>query len=161
MTKPNLTAIVAMAKNRVIGGDNQLLWHLSEDLKRFKQLTTGQQIIMGRLTYESLPIRPLPNRKHIILSRDTEFKVPECQVVGSVSEALKSLDANLQPFVIGGAEIYELFLPYCTQILLTEIHKKYEGDAYFPRFEDEFQETKRDDFLDAPLPYSFVTYTRK
>ncbi|MCR4943263.1 MAG: dihydrofolate reductase [Clostridium sp.] len=128
------SAIVAVASNNVIGGDNKLLWHISDDLKRFKSITTGHTIIMGRKTFESFP-KPLPNRHHVILTRDKNYKVDsdEVTVVHDVETVMKMYEnSGSEVFIIGGGEIYNLLLPYCSKLYLTKVNKNFEGDTYFP-----------------------------
>jgi dihydrofolate reductase len=124
-----INIIVAMSKNRVIGNANTLIWHLPEDLRRFKQLTTGNTIVMGRKTYESIG-KPLPNRRSIIITRDTNYKVDGCEVVNSLEEALELSNNNC--FIIGGGEIYKQSLKIADRIYLTLVHKDFEGDTTFP-----------------------------
>ncbi|MBO9638493.1 MAG: dihydrofolate reductase [Siphonobacter aquaeclarae] len=119
--------IVAAAENGAIGKDNQLLWHLPDDLRLFKRLTTGHAIVMGRKTYESIG-RPLPNRESVILTRQTGYEVPGATVVATLEEALAGREDVL---VIGGAEIYRLALPVADRIYLTEVHTRIDGDAFF------------------------------
>ena len=152
----SLTIICALAKNRVIGKDNKLIWHISEDLKHFKTLTMGSPIIMGRKTFESLP-GLLPGRTHYVLTGNTAYQVPEgvilCHSTQEVMEKLPDTDA----YIIGGAAIYRELLPYAEAMELTEIEKEYEGDAYFPEFsKEEWKEIKRE----AHEGFSFVRYER-
>lgn len=128
-----LTAIVAMSENNVIGKDNQLLWHLPEDLRRFRNLTTGHNIIMGRKTFESLP-GILPNRHHIVLTKENFFVEDDKRVtfVSSIGGLLALIQSGEKYFVIGGGEIYRLLLPLCDTIYLTKIHRTIEGDTLFP-----------------------------
>ena len=134
----SLKAIAAMASNRVIGRDGQLPWHLPEDLKVFKKLTSGHAIIMGRKTYESIG-RPLPKRRNIVISRT--WKVPEgvdVEVVKGV-EGLGALGLSGDVFVIGGAQIYAALLSQCDEIYLSYVYEAYDGDTCFPAFEQEFE----------------------
>ena len=129
--------IAAVSSNNVIGGNNQLLWHISEDLKRFKNITTNHTIIMGRKTFESFP-KPLPNRHHVILTRDTDYKINSEQVtvVNDVETVMKMYEnSGSEIFIIGGGEIYNLFLPYCNKLYLTKINENFEGDTYFPEID--------------------------
>jgi dihydrofolate reductase len=128
-----MTILVAVAENGAIGKDNRLLWHLPEDLKRFKRLTTGNVVVMGRKTYESIG-KPLPNRVNVVVSRNPHFRAEGCQVVSSLDEALSWSNAQhpaSSVFLIGGAELYRLGLPLCDRIELTEVHAAPEGDAFF------------------------------
>ena len=127
-----LSIIVAIAQNGIIGNQNQLIWHLPDDLKNFKRLTTGHPIIMGRKTFDSIG-RPLPNRTSIIISRNADFKHEGCIVVNSLKNAIE-IAASInqeEAFVIGGAEIYKLALPQTDKIYLTEVHAAFEGDTVF------------------------------
>lgn len=129
-----ISIIVAIAKDNVVGKDNKLLWHISEDLKRFKKITTGKKMIMGRKTFESLP-GILPNREHIVLTRDNNFNVDSDKVTiehdfNSVLQ--RYLKCEDEVFVIGGAEIYKQFLPYAKKLYLTKVDEEFEGDTYFP-----------------------------
>jgi dihydrofolate reductase len=123
--------IVAMARNRVIGRDGKLPWHLSADLKRFKALTLGHHIIMGRKTWESIG-RPLPGRTSIVITRHPAYAAPGAQVVDSLSSALKLARHDLEVFVIGGGQIYCEALPVADRIYLTEVDAEFAGDTFFP-----------------------------
>lgn len=157
----SLTMIAAVAKNGVIGRDNTLIWHLSDDLKRFKTITMGKIIIMGRKTFESLP-KVLPGRTHYVLTRSPSYAAPEGVVVcHSAEELLAGLPAG-DHFVIGGAAVYAMLLPYADRLMLTEIGRDYEGDAYFPDFDRAlWQVASREASGDTEIPHQFVTYERK
>ena len=135
MKKPPLTIIAALASNNVIGTNNDIPWHIPEDLKRFMKLTSHHKIIMGRNTFESLPGGPLKNREHIIISRSIKTDHPQCTVVTSVEGALAMCDTNSENFVIGGGGIYKLFLPLCSKMYLTHIQIEIEGNVFFPEFD--------------------------
>ena len=157
-----LSIIVAKAKNNVIGKDNKLLWHLSEDLKRFKRLTTGHTIIMGRKTFDSLG-RVLPNRKHIVLSNNPDFKVMDenVEIVHSIDDIKKYIESDEENFVIGGAMIYNLLMPYVTKIYITEIDKDFEGDSVFPKVDlEKWKEVNRVQSEENGLKFSFVDYEK-
>ncbi|MBS5951527.1 MAG: dihydrofolate reductase [Clostridium sp.] len=129
-----LSIIVAKASNDVIGGDNKLLWHISEDLKRFKSITSGNTIIMGRKTFESLP-KVLPNRHHIVITRDKNFKVdsPDVEVINDIDSIIARFENSTEEaFVIGGGEIYKALLPNTKKLYLTRIYKDFHGDTKFP-----------------------------
>ena len=128
-----ITLIAAAAENNALGKDNDLLWHLPEDFKRFKQITSGHYIIMGRKTFESFP-KPLPNRTHIIITRQEEYLVDGCLVVHSLEEALEISPQNEEVFIIGGAQIYKQALPFADKIDLTRVHIELDADAFFPDF---------------------------
>jgi dihydrofolate reductase len=159
---PRISIIVAYAANRVIGKDGKMPWHLSEDLKRFRRLTMGHHIVMGRKTWESIG-RLLPGRKHIIISRRPGYGMPGATVVDSIDAAIAAARGDSEIFVIGGGEIYALVLPFADRILATEIDREYEGDARFPELEKgRWRETVRENREDAAsgLRYCFVTLER-
>lgn len=138
-----LNIIVAAGENSVIGKNNRLPWHLPNDLKHFREITTGHTIIMGRKTFESLP-KILPNRRHIVLTNNTDYKVEsdDVTVVNSLHQLLSILDANQQYFVIGGGSIYNMLLPHCSKVYLTKIFASFDGDTFFPNLsEDKWQIT--------------------
>lgn len=134
MPSPELVLIAAVARNRVIGRDNQLLWHLPEDMRFFREATTGHPVIMGRHTWESLPVRfrPLPGRRNLVVSRDPAFAAPGAEVVPSLDAALERVADASRAFVIGGAQLYAQALARADRLLLTEIDRDFEGDAHFP-----------------------------
>ena len=132
-----LKAIVAYAENRVIGKDNDLIWHLPDDLKHFKRHTAGRTIIMGRKTWDSLGGRPLPKRRHIVITRKEDFVAEGAEVVHSLEDAIALAQHEDEVFIVGGAQIYELSLPYLDVLEITEIHASPEGDAYFPVWNSE------------------------
>lgn len=161
-----LSIIVAIAKNYAIGKDNKLLWHLPKDLKRFKQLTTGHTIIMGRKTFNSLG-RVLPNRKHIILCNDMEMNVDNENVV--IMKDISDLDYYInneeENFVIGGATIYKLLMPYCNKMYVTEIDKEFDGDVYFPEIDKTIwkktSETQKLKDKKNDLKYKYIIYKKR
>jgi dihydrofolate reductase len=134
MTK-KLSIIVAVAKNNAIGKDNKLLWHISEDLKRFKKLTTGNTIIMGKNTFYSLPFRPLPNRTSIVITDVPGEVIDGCVMAYSIEEAICKCDNTKENFIIGGASIYRQFLPLADKLYLTKVHKDFEADCFFPEID--------------------------
>ena len=158
-----LSIIVAKAKNNIIGKDNKLLWHLPEDMKRFKELTTGHVIIMGRKTFESIG-KVLPDRKHIIFSNNPDFKVNDenVEVVHSMLQIQEYIENKEENFVIGGAMIYNLLMPYVKKMYVTEVEKEFEGDAFFPRINQEvWKEISRQKGPDnEELNYDYVIYER-
>jgi len=123
--------IAAAAENNALGKDNKLLWHLPDDFKRFRQLTTGHYIIMGRKTFESFP-KPLPDRTHVIISRQQNYHPEGCIVVDSMEEALAILPENEDAYIIGGGQIYEQALPFTDKIELTKVHHIFNADTFFP-----------------------------
>jgi len=160
-----LSAIAAMAENNTIGLNNSLPWHLTADLKRFKAITTGRPIIMGRKTFLSIG-RPLPNRTNIVITRDRGFKAEGCLIANSIDDAIALAEqhATDEVFVIGGEEIYRQLLPKVSRLYLTIVHHPFEGDAYFPTLmPGEWQEVSRERHasdLDNPYEYSFVGMER-
>lgn len=162
----DISMIVAVAKNNAIGKDNKLLWHLSEDLKRFKQLTTGHYIIMGKNTYYSLPRRPLPNRTHVVLTDVAEEQVDDCVMAYSIEEAIEKMDPQNENFIIGGASIYKQFLKHANKLYITWVDEEFEADTFFPELdENEWNIVSKEDFPNPdeknPHSYSYVIYERK
>ena len=152
--------IVAISKNRVIGDSNKLIWNLPSDLKRFKEITTGHPIVMGRKTFESIG-RPLPNRRNIIITRDEEYEVEGCEVVNSIEEAL--LLTGNDCFIIGGGEIYKQTLHIAEQIYMTIVDEEFLGDTQFPELTNSWYVSKKEDFLSDdknPYNYSFILYEK-
>jgi dihydrofolate reductase len=159
-----LSLIAATGKNNELGKDNKLLWDLPADMRHFRETTSGHPVIMGRKTFESIG-RPLPNRRNIVLSRSSEhYQAPGCENSGSVEEILESFkNSNEEVFVIGGAQIYKLFLPHAHRLYLTKVGGEFDADAFFPEFGNEWKEISRDDHLPDEthlFPYSFVIYER-
>lgn len=161
-----LKILVAFDENRVIGKNNALIWHLPADLKRFKALTTGHVIIMGRKTFESIG-RPLPNRTTIVISRQQDLNIEGVILAHSVEEAIlkaKSISRD-DIFIVGGAEIYQLSLPLADQILVTQLHDIFEGDAFFPEISPGIWEVAEQErgITDEQNAYqfSYITYARK
>lgn len=161
-----LSIVVAISENNVIGKDNKLLWHIPEDMKRFKMLTTGHTIIMGRKTFESLG-KVLPDRKHIILTRDHSYVVDNenVQIVNDINKLDEYIEDDKENFVIGGAIIYSQLIGKVDKIYMTKIHKTFEGDAYFPKLnETEWMEIQREKGIqdsENPYDYEYITYIRK
>ena len=160
-----LSIIVAKAKNNIIGKENKLIWHLPEDLKHFKELTTGHTIIMGRKTFESLG-RALPNRKHVVFSQNPDFKVDDenVEIVHSMLQIQEYIENEEENFVIGGAMIYNLLMPYVTKLYVTQINKDFEGDTFFPKIDENvWKEVSREKGLkneENNLDYEFIIYKR-
>lgn len=157
--------IVAMASNRVIGANNKMPWHLPADLKRFRQITWGTPIVMGRNTYESIG-RPLPGRTNIIITRNLDYKAPGCIVCHDPCTAQEQARHTAdEAFIIGGSKLYETFLPLAETLYLTQINKAFDGDTFFPLWSiQDWQETERVDIVGdtaVDFNYSFLKYTRK
>ena len=159
-----ISIIVAIARNYAIGKNNELLWHIPADLKRFKKITSGHQVIMGRMTYLSLPLRPLPNRTNIVITDNKEEKFDGCTTVYSIEEALALCNEQQESFIIGGGSVYRQFLPYCNKLYLTVVNKDYEADTFFPMIELENSRlaAKEDQPYDNDLgfSYSFLTFEK-
>lgn len=160
-----LSIIVAKSKNNAIGKDNKLLWYISDDLKRFKKLTTGHTIIMGRKTFESLG-KVLPNRLHIVITRDENYKIENenVKIVNNISHLEPYIKDENENFVIGGAQIYTSLISKCEKLYITQINKDFIGDSYFPKInENEWkvinkEEGPRDE---NDFTYEYITYARK
>lgn len=157
-----ISIIVAADENNVIGKNNGLIWHLPDDLKFFKEMTSGHAIIMGRKTFESVG-KPLPNRTNIIITRDASFNPEGCIVVHSIEEALtEAAKTDETPFIVGGEQIYRLALPITDVVYLTRIHHKFEGDRRFPELSDEWQIVESvPHSIDEEHAYSFTFKTFK
>lgn len=161
----NLTIIVAAAENNAIGKGNKLIWHLSNDLKRFKALTSGHHIIMGRKTFESFP-KPLPNRTHIVITRQKNYEVPSgVIVVNNIHDAIDAAKIDSQPFIIGGGEIYKQALTFASKIELTRVHHSFEADTFFPEIDNTIWKETANTFhtkdAEHDFEFSFITYERK
>ena len=155
--------ILAVSENNVIGKDNKLFWHISGDLKRFKSLTYGYPVIMGRLCFESMG-KPLPGRTNIIISRDKDYKADGCIVRNSIDAAINTARkySNKKIFIAGGGQIYKLFIELADKIYLTRVHSKFDGDVFFKMPETGWQEVWREEHQDEkPYPYSFIIYERE
>jgi len=160
MSRPQITLVVARASNGVIGKDGELPWHISADLKRFKALTMGTTLVMGRKTFDSLP-RLLPGRRHIVLTRDPGWSAEGVEVVHNAEEAFRL--AGDEPLsIIGGAEIFRIFLPLTDRVELTEVLADVDGDTFIddPRLAGSWRETAREDHPDNDPPFSFITLDR-
>ena len=164
MAKSELTIIAAASTNNVIGFNNKLIWNIPNDLKRFKELTLGHSVIMGRKTFESLP-NPLPKRRNIIITKNKDYSRDGIEVTSNIEDAIDLCKGDSQPFIIGGGEIYSQTIEIVDKIELTRVYKDYQGDAFFPDIpRDKFELTNElvnylDD--DSSTKYSFLTYIRK
>jgi dihydrofolate reductase len=162
MNSPIVSIIVAVGKNREIGKKNGLLWRLPEEIKRFKKLTTGHTVIMGRKTFQSIPekFRPLPNRTNIVITRDSSFKPEGVIVTHSMEEALSEARKieKEEIFNMGGGEIYKLGLPHARRLYLTLVHKEFpEADTFFPEYSEFSKAVFREDHEDKDVRYTFLT----
>jgi dihydrofolate reductase len=160
-----ISLVAAVARGGVIGRDGGIPWRLPEDMQRFRALTMGHPVVMGRRTWESLPdgFRPLPGRGNVVVSRNPDWSAQGADRAGSVEDALRLLEGAPQVFVIGGGEIYAAALPLADELLLTEIDAEIEGDTYFPPWNrDVFAEVARDERVSSDgTHFSFVTYARR
>lgn len=157
-----ISIIVAIARNYAIGKDNQLLWHISDDLKRFKKLTEGHTIVMGKRTFESLPFRPLKNRRNIVITDIPGEMIPGCIMAYSIEDALSQMDESGENFIIGGGSVYRQFLPLADKLYLTVIEKDFEADTFFPEIDfSEWVEEFHEDHQHDDYTYSFRNYKRK
>jgi dihydrofolate reductase len=159
-----IVIIAAVAENYALGKDNQLIWHLPDDFKRFKSLTTGHFIVMGRKTFESFP-KPLPNRTHVVISRQKNYKPEGCIIVSSLKEAIESCPKNETIYIIGGGEIYKQSIEIADKIEITRVHHEFDADTFFPEIDfkkwnlifDEFH--SKDD--KHQFDFSYQTYINK
>ncbi|WP_103865816.1 MULTISPECIES: dihydrofolate reductase [Aquimarina] len=163
-SKRMVTMIAAAGENNALGKDNDLVWHLPDDFKRFKKMTTGHHIIMGRKTFESFP-KLLPNRVHVVITRDKTYQAEGTIVVHTIKDALDIAKADEQPFIIGGGEIYSLGLEYTDCIELTRIHESFDADAFFPEIDTKTWKLEKEEFHDIDEkhkhPFTYLTYKRK
>lgn len=159
-----ISIIVAIASNNAIGKNNDLLWHISKDLKRFKTLTEGHYIIMGKKTYFSLPVRPLKNRTNMVITDVEGEQVDDCLMAYSIEDAISKMDLVQENFVIGGGSVYRQFLPHADKLYLTRVHREFDADTFFPDIPlEEWKLVEKTDILDDPqndFTYSFEIYTR-
>jgi dihydrofolate reductase len=159
LNKAKYSMIAAVSENNVIGKDGQLPWHIPEDLQRFKKLTTGHTLVMGRKTYDAIG-RPLPDRRTIVLSKDKDLKIEGSTVAHSVEEVLELTKEEKEVFIAGGAEIYEQFMPYVSKIYLTIVHSDFEGDTYFPMIPVDFIETESEEVI-SDIPFTYKVLEKK
>ena len=156
--------IAAVAENNALGKNNELVWHLPNDFKRFRELTTGHHIIMGRKTFESFP-KPLPNRTHIVITRQENYNPEGCIVVNSIEKAIAICPENEDSYIIGGGEIYNLGLQYADIIEITKVHHTFEADAFFPKINesDWLLVESEENFKDEKhlFDYTYETYIRR
>lgn len=169
--KPNLSIIVACAQNMAIGKDNDLLWHISDDLKRFKALTIGHTVIMGRRTFDSLPKKPLPKRRNIVLTHDTAFhcEVPETatgtlEVAHSMAEVLRMVQGEEEAFIMGGGTLYRNFMPWVNNMYVTWVYRDFDADTYFPKIDAsvfrQVRITDRQQDPESGLWFAYADYVR-
>ena len=160
-----ISIIVAVSDDWGIGKDNELLWNISEDLKRFKRLTTGNTVIMGKKTWESLPRRPLPNRKNIVLTDNSKEVIDGAITSYSIDDALSKCDKSDEIFIIGGGSIYRQFMPLADRLYITLVHKKARADVFFPSIDPAVWKVVCEEVYDPGnqegVPYTYFIYDRK
>ena len=160
-----ISIIVAIAQNLAIGKNNDLLWHLSADLKHFKQLTTGRTVIMGERTFLSLPHRPLPNRRNIVITDKADLQFDGCEMAHNIDEAARFCRPDEENFVIGGGSIYRQFMPLADALHITWVYRDFDADTFFPAIDETVweavaqSERQRDEA--TGLEFAFVTYKRR
>jgi len=159
-----LTIIAAAAENNALGKDTQLVWHLPDDFKRFKKLTSGHHIIMGRKTFDSFP-KLLPNRTHVVITRQDNFRKEGVLVVNSLERAIELSADDPQPFVIGGGEIYKMAMKLADKIELTRVHGTFEADTFFPEIDENQWKLVSEEFHEKDekhnYAFTYLTYVRK
>jgi len=162
MTDKKISIIVAVAENHAIGKNNELLWHISDDLKWFKRHTSGNPVIMGKKTWFSLPRRPLPNRMNIVLTDDLKDCFGGCVLVNNIEQVMERMDPVKENFIIGGGSVYRQFLPKAQKLYLTKVHKSYDADTFFPEIDADWKEVFREDHQESPdhPAYSFLIFER-
>ena len=160
-----ISIIVAIAENMAIGKNNDLLWHISEDLKRFKRITSGHPVIMGKRTFLSLPRRPLPGRRNVVISDVPGEEIEGCEMAYSIEQAIAKCDPETENFIIGGASVYMQFLPHTDRLYLTRVHKSFDGDVFFPDIDyNEWEMLSKEDFSGEGMndfDWSNEIYARK
>lgn len=164
ISNKNISIIVAIAANHAIGKDNDLLWHISADLKRFKRITEGNPVIMGKRTYFSLPKRPLPKRINMVLTDKEDEQIAGCLMAYSLEDAINKMPKDKENFIIGGGNVYKQFLPLSNKLYITRVHQPFEGDTFFPEISLEdwklVSEEKVDNDNQNEFSYSFELYER-
>ena len=160
-----ISIIVAVSEDWGIGKNNELLWHISEDLKRFKRLTSGNTVIMGKKTWESLPRRPLSGRKNIVLTDNPQESIENSVTAYSLDDALSKCVHDEEVFIIGGGSIYRQFMPIADRLFITHVHKNAPADVYFPEIDQSIWEiTEKEEFKageNNDIPYTYTIYERK
>ncbi len=161
----NISIIVAIASNNAIGKNNDLLWHISNDLKHFKKITKNHYIVMGKKTYYSLPIRPLPYRTSMIITDVANENIDNCLMAYSIEDAISKMDENNENFVIGGGSIYKQFMPFANKLYITRVHKDFDADTFFPEISlNEWELVSEEHITNDPqndFNYTFEIYNRK
>jgi dihydrofolate reductase len=156
-----ISIIVAVARNWAIGLNNQLLWHIPEDFRWFKKHTSGHPVVMGRKTWESLPVKPLPGRKNVVITDDPTDCFPGSICVGSIEEAVSQMDPDSENFIIGGGMVYRQFLPMAQKVYLTVVDRDFDADVWFPELEpDQWKEIYREAHQENEPGYTFCIFER-
>jgi len=156
-----ISIIVAIAQNNAIGKDNQLLWHIPADLKRFKKLTTGHTIVMGKRTFYSLPIRPLPNRRSIVITDIDGEEIEGCTMAYSIEDAIEKMDSEKENFIIGGGMVYKQFLHLAQQLYLTIVQKDFDADTFLEIDLSGWETVEKEEHPEEELPYYYINLKRK
>jgi dihydrofolate reductase len=157
-----ISIIVAVSDDLGIGKDNELLWHISEDLRRFKRLTTGNAVIMGKKTWESLPRKPLPGRKNIVLTDNSQEVIENAITAYSLQDAIDKCNSEEEIFIIGGGSIYRQYMPLADRLFITHVHRKAPADIYFPEIDPAVWEvTEKEEFVGIDIPYTYTIYERR
>ncbi len=157
-----ISIIVAVSEDLGIGRNNDLLWHIPEDLKRFKNLTYGNTVVMGRRTWESLPRKPLPGRKNIVITDILDERFEGAEMAYSVDDALAKCEKDKEIFIMGGGSVYRQFMPLADRLYITHVHKKAPADIYFPEIDRRtWKVVEKEEFKSGEVPYTYVIYGRK
>lgn len=160
-----ISIIVAIASNYAIGKDNDLLWHISDDLKRFKRITSGHTVVMGKNTFYSLPFRPLPKRKNIVLTDKVGEQIEGCEMAYSINNSIELMDSDSENFVMGGGSIYEQFMPIANKLYITRVHKDFDADTFFPKIDlniwELIESTDMEAEKEGGFKFTYEVYTRK
>lgn len=163
--KTKLSIIAAVAQNGAIGKDNDLLWHISDDLKRFKQLTLEHTVMMGKSTYDSLPVHPFPKRRNIVITRQKDLLLEGCEMAHSIDEAIALCKPNEETFVVGGSSIYKQMMPVVDKLYITWVYKDFDADCFFPEIDHEqFVQTSVSERMydeKSGLEFAYCEYERK
>ena len=163
-SRPQISIIAAVAQNNAIGKDNDLLWHISADLKRFKQLTLEHTVVMGKSTYDSLPVHPFPKRRNIVITRQKDLCLEGCEIAHSIDEAMALFNPDEETFVVGGSSIYNHFMPHVDKMYITWVYSDFDADCYFPPIDsNEFaivQESERMHDEKSGLDFAYFEYER-
>jgi dihydrofolate reductase len=160
-----ISIIVAIASNYAIGKDNDLLWHISDDLKRFKRITSGKTVVMGKNTFYSLPFRPLPNRRNIVLTDTAGEQIEGCEMAYSIEQAIDLMDLESENFIMGGGSIYRQFMDIADKLYITRVHQDFDADTFFPNIDENIwkleEKTDMPPEKEGSFSFSYEIYSRK